>query len=517
MACDNQIGGKPLASRYYRVEALVRCAHRRSLTILGVEQVALMASLIFAGSALILITGTQLLSWYWIVFLAVAGLAAAMSRLRGRIPNAYDTAQLLDRRLALHDTVSTAWHVLQYSELAATAAGRHQLAQAELAAEQVNMAAAFPFRFRRSWALALTLGAVAFALFSVRYLVRHDLDFTSSIVPLHLDRLAARLRDNFAASDRSGALDSNSQDTGGQSTRAAAFTPNDSKMSDVSGVKAPASSANAQNSNPPESSPEASSSDPEAGSNGSGETAGKSAPGTDRTPGAKESADNGSKGAEQGASQQESASEPQNGSNGSLMNRMKDAASSLLAKMKPSGNSQRAAQASARNAAAPNQDQSQSETGPSQNQTSAPQSPQSSAQADSKGNQQGQATEMAQSSQSRTSSSSENSGSNQAKSGIGRQDGGKDLKAAEEQQAMGKLAEIIGKRSQDVSGEMMVEVPSGKEQLRTAYSSKLAEHSDSGGEINRDEIPLAFQQYIRDYMERIHREAVPAAQGSTKH
>jgi hypothetical protein len=435
-------------------------------------------------------------------------------RLRGSIPSAYDTAQLLDRRLVLHDTVSTAWHVTQYSELAATPAGQYQLAQAELAAAQVNTAAVFPFGFRRSWALPLALGAVAFALFSVRYLVRHDLDFTRSIVPLHLDRLAAGLRDNFAASDRNGPPDdSNSQDTGGQSTRASASTPNNSKMSDVSGVKAPASSANERNSEPPESSPEASSNDSESGSNGRG-TTGKPAPGTDRTPGAKESADSGSKAAEQGTPQQEAASEPQNGSNGSLINRMKDAASSLLAKMKPSENSQRASQASARNAAAPDRDQSQSETGPSQNQTSAPQSPQSGAKADSKGNQQGQATEMAQSSQSRTSSSSENPGSNQAKSGIGRQDGGKDLKAAEEQQAMGKLAEIIGKRSQDVSGEMMVEVPSGKEQLRTAYSGKLAEHSDSGGEINRDEIPLAFQQYIRDYMERIHRDAGPA---STKH
>jgi hypothetical protein len=75
---------------------------------------------------------------------------------------------------------------------------------------------------------------------------------------------------------------------------------------------------------------------------------------------------------------------------------------------------------------------------------------------------------------------------------------------------MGKLAEIIGKRSQEVSGEMTVETPSGKEQLRTAYSGKVAEHADSGGEIDRDEIPVAYQEYIRAYMDRVHREAQAA-------
>ena len=71
---------------------------------------------------------------------------------------------------------------------------------------------------------------------------------------------------------------------------------------------------------------------------------------------------------------------------------------------------------------------------------------------------------------------------------------------------MGKLAEIIGKRAQDVTGEMMVEVPSGRQQLRTAYSDRVGRHSDTGGEINRDEVPLLFQQYVREYMERVHRQ-----------
>jgi hypothetical protein len=188
---------------------------------------------------------------------------------------------------------------------------------------------------------------------------------------------------------------------------------------------------------------------------------------------------------------------------------MKDAVSSLMAKMKPDDAS-RSPQASTRNAAAPDQDQSQSETSQSQSQTSAAQSPPNGAKADSRSAEQGQATEMAQSAESRSSGNSEHKGASQSKSGIGRQDGGKDLKQAEELQSMGKLAEIIGRRSKDISGDMMVEVPSGKQQLRTAYTGRVAQHSDTGGEINRDEIPLVFQQYVREYMERVHREPASA-------
>ena len=94
-----------------------------------------------------------------------------------------------------------------------------------------------------------------------------------------------------------------------------------------------------------------------------------------------------------------------------------------------------------------------------------------------------------------------------AHSGIGRQDGDKDVKEAEQLQAMGKLAEIIGKRSANLTGDMTIETPSGKQQLKTAYSQKLGHHSDSGGEINRDEIPLADQQYIREYMELVRKQS----------
>jgi hypothetical protein len=69
---------------------------------------------------------------------------------------------------------------------------------------------------------------------------------------------------------------------------------------------------------------------------------------------------------------------------------------------------------------------------------------------------------------------------------------------------MGKLAEIIGKRSASLTGDMQV-VPSGKQQLQTQYTHEQGKHADLGGEINRDEVPVEDQEYVREYMERVRK------------
>src|SRR5262249_10573073 len=75
-----------------------------------------------------------------------------------------------------------------------------------------------------------------------------------------------------------------------------------------------------------------------------------------------------------------------------------------------------------------------------------------------------------------------------AKSGIGKSDGNKDIQLAEQAKAMGKISEILGKRQKDLTGEVMIEVSSGKQQLKTQYSNEKAAHKEAGGEINRDEV-----------------------------
>ena len=70
---------------------------------------------------------------------------------------------------------------------------------------------------------------------------------------------------------------------------------------------------------------------------------------------------------------------------------------------------------------------------------------------------------------------------------------------------MGKLSEIIGKRAANISGEVKVEVSPGKQQLKTQYSQQNATHVEAGGEINRDEVPLAYQQYVQQYFAQVRK------------
>jgi hypothetical protein len=468
--------------------------------VLGIEQGALAVSFVCAGAALMLVAGTQILDWYWLVALALAGLAIGFIRLRKRALTRYAVAQALDQKLALHDTISTAWYVSGRPEIAATPAGQTQLSQAEALAPTVDTARVFPFRGRRAWGVAFALSALAFGLFTVRYLVRHDLDLRQSLVPLHLDRLAAQMRDALTTKDDSArAMDSIEQQTG-NSQQAALTEPDDPRMNDVVGLKNPTSAPDREAQAPK--SPATGQVPPDSVESSHGDH-GKSATGK---PNAQEATGNEQpKSSRQEASREQSQPASDQASPG-LMDRMKDAMSSLMAKMNPSNSSQAGRQASAHNPEAPDADQNKAQGDPSQMQASSSKTSRSDATAQSKNGKQGQATEMSQSPQSQSSRASNREGGNQSKSGVGSQNGMKDLKEAEELQAMGKLAEIIGKRSQDVTGEMMVEVPSGRQQLRTAYSDQVGHHSDTGGEINRDEVPLMFQQYVREYMERVHRQ-----------
>lgn len=489
-----------MASRSQRVELVVRAAWRRSIALLCLEQAAIAVSFVFAGCALILLLGTQLLNWYWLVLLGFIGTAAGVVRVWRRLPSAYGTAQTLDMRLHLSDSISTAWHVNETPGLSDTAAGQIQLSQAEALAQEIDPARVFPVKLPRSWALALALVALVLSLFSVRYLVQRNMSLSRSLVPLHLDSLTAALRNEIG---EVGKDDSQREATGnrGNDTRESARNESgDPRMNDVLGMKnpieAPSKEGGAQ------------------GSTMQGKNTGDgNSTESGKTPGGNNSSDSES-GQLSKSSSKDAAKNDHNGEqpqaseesdNESLMNRMKDAVSSVMAKMKPDTASH--SQSSSQNSAAPDQDQTQNENGQSQSQTSASQSAQAQSKSDSKSSAQAQATEMSQSGDSRNTGSSENKDGNQSKSGVGKQDGAKEVKLAHEQEAMGKLAEIIGKRSRDVSGEMMVEVPSGRQQLRTSYTGEVAQHSDTGGEINRDEIPVALQPYVREYMERVRQEA----------
>lgn len=72
---------------------------------------------------------------------------------------------------------------------------------------------------------------------------------------------------------------------------------------------------------------------------------------------------------------------------------------------------------------------------------------------------------------------------------------------------MGKLTEILGKRSAGLTGDMTVQSVAGTTALQTPDTGRLARHEDPGGEIRRDEVPPLYRDYVERYMEQIRQNA----------
>lgn len=463
--------------------------------MLAVEQLAVALALVFGGGVLLLLLGTQILHWYWLVLLTAAGAVLASIRLRERTLPHYRIAQIVDHRLRLSDSLSTAWFLLSSANHRDDPIARFQIERAEAVARAVKPSRAFPLTGRRSWALTGALGAVVFGLFALRYLVTSSLSLEQALVPIHLGGAFERLENSLSAENRPLPGESLRDQTRAKS-QASGREENDgrSEMLEEQASKTgkqPGTSAGqpqAQNSDSQNNKPRDSQSQAREGSGTPGDKSGQQA--TNQAS------------SQQAQNTSEQATAGQQGTAG-LIDKMRDALSSLMAKMRPNQNLEKAAQNSERTVGDQKSgDQTARDQQAQQQQARNEQSKQDQS---SEARAQGQTTERAQNSQGRNSGQSPEKASD-AHSGIGRQDGDKQLKEAEQLQAMGKLAEIIGKRSASLTGDMMVEMRSGKQQLKTAYSQRLGHHADLGGEIDRDEIPLADQQYIREYMELVRKQ-----------
>ncbi len=220
---------------------------------------------------------------------------------------------------------------------------------------------------------------------------------------------------------------------------------------------------------------------------------------------------------EQGDSQASQAQNQQNskpdasnaGESSSLVSKVKDVMQNLLSRIKPqpnqpkSGEQQNAMdQKGNQSKGQPNGGKPQSKDGQQQN-----------------GNQQGDAQEGQNGEEAKNSDNAQGKGSGksdsqqaskQPGSGIGSQDGDKALKNAEQLAAMGKISEILGKRSANITGEATVEVQSTSQQLRTPYAQRANQHSQGGAQISRDEIPVSLQPYIQQYFEQVRKQAASA-------
>jgi hypothetical protein len=497
-----------------RVEDVVRRGWRRRLIVLTFDHAAVALSLVFGGFTLLLLLGTQILAWQWLLLLAAIGIGLTAYEVRRRLTDAYQVAQMMDQRLSLHDSLSTAWFL--HSQAATeNPAAAHLLNHAEQLAETADPSRAFPFQRRRAWVITAALFVVACVLFSARYFVTHELSLEHSFLPLAVTQVFENIAHGTTADDRKsddtsahldktvppGSLGKDADRTppAPKTEQAKQPTPGQSKGGDANQKGDPAASQDQQ---------QAKSADGKSGAEEKRDGKGEGKPdGTSQQ--ASNDAQEQNKGDQQQDGKQPDSTGPQKSS--SMMDRMRDALSSVMSKIKQnSANNQKSDN---NNAQKSNEGQKSSDQAGNKDQSADGQKDSGkdqSAQEQSSGEQSQQSAAKAQAAQGKESAAPSDKKGSDAQSGVGHSDGDKQVRAAEQAKAMGKLAEIIGKRSANLTGDMQV-VPSGKQRLQTDYTHAQGQHADLGGEINRDEVPVEDQEYVREYMERIRKKSAPVA------
>jgi hypothetical protein len=475
---------------------LLELARKREIANLALDKGALAVTIVMGGVVVLLLAGTDILNWYWLGLLALVSLAAGVYLLRKSLSSRYILAQHIDRKLELKDAISTAYYFAEHPEPAKVALCESQFREAETVAAQVDVKLALPFTRSRYLAPAAALAAIAFGLFAVRYLVTGNLDLKASLVQA--------VYDNFFGSKNTEARN--------QLPPRAKFDPqmgNPNQDAQLEADRQPEDLLDSQDASEPSNSGDDNSKtaaengskkqgDSSGGDKGKEDPSGKGNEAQDQKD--QQSSDGKNGDAKQGGKQGGKPSGSQK--NESLLDKMKDALSNLMDKVK-----QEASEGSKGDESSPqNNPSDQKQDQGDKGQKSKDEQSQAAANGD-----QSQQAEGKQSSEAgNDKKASDKSASQDSKNGIGSQDGEKAIKEAEQLKAEGKISEILGKRSAAVSGEVMVEVGSSKQQLKTPWAQSQANHSNAGGEIHRDEIPLTEQQFIERYFEEVHKSASPA-------
>ncbi|MCW5977972.1 MAG: hypothetical protein KIT09_07830 [Bryobacteraceae bacterium] len=465
---------------------------------LAVEEGCAAAAIALGAVILLLLLGTQILEWYWPAAVLIAALAAALLRIRKRLPEPYRLLQRVDRRLSLHDSLSTAFF------FSSPAGGRGfpehvcqaQRQVADRLSEATDPRAAAPFRFPSAAYAAILTFIAAGTLLAIRYGVQHSLDLRPPIVAgvVGFFRPVAEIADlkeqpKPSVPEEPTALPVRDERRQGDRDKEPPV--------DVDELQSPAHALDEHGQPLREGqSPENADAREEAAKEGR-EGAGEK--GDENAPPAK-SAEQSRSGAE------ERRQPPPQQKDSDLLRKMQDAFANLMAKLKipprageGSRVSERGQDEGAQSARKEGQQQGREMPSTADAQGTPASDPQG-ARSQEAGQQaregKGQGGDQA----------SDRPGQEQARSGAGSKDGAKDLRQQEQLEAMGKLSEILGKRAENITGEVMIEVSSGDQRLRTAYSDSKAGHRAAGGEIHRDEVPLLLQPYVQRYFEEVRKD-----------
>jgi hypothetical protein len=470
------------------LQELIHSARRRLLFNEVLKQFALSAALAIGGLALLLFFGTRYVQWWVVALFAAAVIVWAGTKLRKRLPNDYAAAVWLDAKADLHDSLSTAHYFATKPSALSPAAEAILLAQrgqAEAAANSVDIYVAVPFRFPKALYGLAALLVVSTGLIGLRYFYGHELNLSAPITEIIFQDLAATKSPKAAKSAKNPQKLPDYDEARSLLSKLGLGANLDEKQDEKldealadalkSAEKTPGNGDDAKTQQ-------------QKMENGDPLDAPKDA---NKNEGA-QPGDNGKKSAsQQGDSPGQSGPSSGEKAEKSLLSKLKDAMDNMMGAPSPQGDKKSAGgkQQQSKASSQAQAGQQPGEPGDEENKTAAD----------------GEANGNAQKSNSPGQTSGNSPDKQEGPSAAGSEDGEKAIKAAAQMKAMGKISELIGKRSEQVTGESMIDVQSGNQKLQTAYKDKAATHGEGAGEVSRDEIPLSVQAYVQEYFQQVRK------------
>jgi hypothetical protein len=440
---------------------------------------------------LLLLVGTDILDWRYLLCIPAASLLAGAYYTWIRLPGVHDAARLLDHRLGLLDAISTAlffWPADPHRDFDEGMRQAQRESAARIAAG-IDVNQVLPLRLPKLVYGGVALAVMACGLAGWRYSVHGWLDLRHPAAPAvahlidelktqvaNLEQFLRQFEPDRPELDKAAML-ANLAEKG--DTDSKSDSKGDARNPNGDGAQAEKQDSTMASDNPSENN---------AGQQGE-------APGEGQEANEGKSSEQRNRDGQQGRQDSGSSASDANpsGSDSSLMNKVRDTMANLLSAMKPqpagSGGSRMEAEGKAKQQGG----KSSGKAGAGERQETASSSP-------SQGDpQQGdpQAGKGGSPSTGQPGAESEK----QAGSGAGRDEGDKQIKLAEERQAMGKISVILGKRSLDVTGSTSMEVVSGEQTLKTQYENRQARHAAVEDRGERDQVPVDLQNYVRQYLQ----------------
>lgn len=489
---------------------LIYRARRRWLNNELVSQGANAFSAAVSAFILLLLLGTEVLNWQWLLAIPAAAALFGIYLARRRTPEPYRIAQVVDHRLSLADTLSTAWYFQQHPEGARSSPEMRQcqLERAQRLSASVDVRRAVPYTMPRTVYLLAALVLVASSLFALRYGISRKLDLRPPLAAMLQQEFGWKPRTAVAKAERRKvppkAAEQQDDDTAAPDQQNGQDTPQpDAAQNQDAQSTQPADEKKADSKGDPK---QQADNARKSGEEGEAEAEEKADSSTDPSDNPQQNGSGKQDQAQNGKPQQDANSSE----NSSLLSKVKDAVQNLLSRVKP----QQGNQGSQQQAGADQGQKQQGKPNGGKQQQSAKNGQQNGEQkGDSEEGQAGdEAQQQSQDQQGKGAGKSDTrQASKQPGSGIGSQDGDKSIKQAEQLAAMGKISEILGKRSANISGESTVEVQSTSQQLKTQYVERSGEHTQGGAEISRDEVPVSLQSFVEQYFEQVRKQPAPAA------